>query len=192
MINYTPPTQHTSLFYNSEEEYLDIILPYIKAGLENNEFCIWIIPETLTVQDAQLHLSESMEDLEAYLKKEQLLIGDHKSFYLNDGVFLGNKTLATIIELEKKALAKGFKGVRGTGDCSWALDEHWFGFLMYEEKINQAIELRKIRALCSYYIPKLDLKKIYSLGASHQSSLVKQLGSWNRFDPVKFTRANIY
>jgi hypothetical protein len=38
MINYTLSTQHTSLFYNCQEEYLEIALPCLAAGLENNEF----------------------------------------------------------------------------------------------------------------------------------------------------------
>jgi len=193
MINYTPPTQHTSLFYNSEEEYLDIIIPYLKAGLENNEFCVWIVPETLKVEDAQTYLGQSVEDLDAYLKKEQLIIVDHEKFYLKDGIFSGHKTIATIIELEKKTLEKGFKGMRGTGDGSWVLgDERWFSFLMYEKELNEIIERYKIRVICAYSIAKLELKNIYNLGVNHQSSLVKQMGNWNRLESSKFIRADIY
>jgi len=31
-------------FYDSINDYFDIIKSYIKAGLENNKFCLWIIP----------------------------------------------------------------------------------------------------------------------------------------------------
>jgi len=192
MINYTPPTQHTSLFYNSEEEYLDIIIPYLKAGLENNEFCLWNLLETLKVEDAQEHLRKSVEDLDAYLEKEQLSIRDYENFYLKDGIFSAHKVLESFIELEKKVLGNGFKGIRVTGDGSWALGDNWFSLVMYEKEINRIIELHKIRALCSYSLMKLDLKDIYDIGLSHQSSLVKQMGSWNRLDSSKFTKASIY
>jgi hypothetical protein len=192
MINYTPPTKHTSLFYNSEEEYLDIVIPYLRAGLENNEFCLWIVPKTLKVDDARIHLGQSVEDLDAYLKKGQLLIRDYKSFYLKDGVFSAHKTIETIAGLEKKALARGFKGVRGAGDCSWALGEHWFSFLMYEKELDKAIDAYKLRALCSYSLARIELKDIYDLGINHQSSLVRQMGNWKRLDSSKFTKPNIY
>ncbi|MFA5004899.1 MAG: MEDS domain-containing protein [Candidatus Omnitrophota bacterium] len=191
MINYTPPTKHTSLFYNSEAEYLEIIIPYLKAGLENNELCLWVVPDTLKVKAAQAYLGKSVEDLDSYILKGQLFIGDYKNFYLKDGIFSMHKTIEDILKLEKEALEKGFKGVRGTGDCSWALDKHWFSFLMYEKELNNVIEGRKIRALCSYSLAKLDLKNIYNLGINHQSTLVRQMGSWNRIDSNRFSREDL-
>ncbi len=191
MINYTPPTRHTTLFYNSEEEYLEIVIPYLKAGLENNEFCLWVIPETMKVEDTRMHLGRSVEDLDAYFKKEQLLIGDYQSFYLRDGLFLAQRTIEAIAELEKKAIARGFRGVRGTGDCSWALGQHWFNFLMYERELNKVIGAYRLRALCSYSLAKLGLQDIYNLGINHQSSLVRQLGNWNRLDSCRFRQDNI-
>ncbi|MFA6357297.1 MAG: MEDS domain-containing protein [Candidatus Omnitrophota bacterium] len=191
MINYTPPTKHTSLFYNSQEEYLDIVVPYLKAGLENNELCTWVVPETLKIEDAQEYLNKVSENLNSYLEKEQLLIKGHQDFYLKDGVFSAYRTIDAVVELEKKALKKGFKGMRGTGDCSWALDACWFSFLMYEKELNKVIEEYKIRALCSYSIPALDLKKIRDIGTSHQSSLVRQTDNWNRLDSQEFEKVNI-
>jgi hypothetical protein len=191
MINYTPPTQHTSLFYNSEEEYLDIILPFLKAGLENNEFCLWNLPEDLKVDDAYEHLRKNVENLDVYLQKGQLSVRSYDSFYLKDGVFSGHKVLQSFVDLEKKVLDEGFKGIRVTGDGSWALGDNWFGLMTYEKEVNRVIELYKIRALCSYYIPKLQLKDIYDIGTSHQSSLVKQMGNWNRLDSSRFTQAKI-
>jgi len=192
MINYTPPTRHTTLFYNSEEEYLEIVIPYLKAGLENNEFCLWVIPETMGVEDARMHLGGSVEGLAAYFEKEQLLIEDYQSFYLKDGLFSAHKTIEAIAELEKEALAKGFQGIRGAGDCSWALGKHWFNFLMYEKELNKVIGAYKLRALCSYSLAKLALRDIYNLGVNHQSSLVRQAGNWNRLDPRRFIKDNIY
>ena len=192
MINYTPPTQHTSLFYNSVEEYLDIVIFYLKAGLENNEFCLWNVPETLSPADAWEHLSKAIEDLDVYFAKEQLSIRDYKSFYLKDGVFSAYKTIESFIELEKEVLAKGFKGVRVTGDGTWALGDNWLSLITYERDINRFVESHKIRAICSYSIEKLGLKDICDIGANHQSSLVKQMGNWNRFDSSKFTQTSIY
>jgi len=32
------------------EDLLDISIPYLKAGLENNEFCLWIVSEPLNME----------------------------------------------------------------------------------------------------------------------------------------------
>lgn len=193
MINYTPPTQHTSLFYRSAEEYLEIIIPYIKAGLENNEFCFWNIPHTMTVEYARKHLAKSVEDLDSYFQKEQIEILDYKTFYTQDGVFSAAKTVERYEALEAKVLAQGFKGVRAVGDGSWAAGtDNWINLAMYEKEINQIMPMHKMRALCSYCIDSLDLKEICSIGCSHQSSLVKQMGNWNRLDPGKFAQSKTY
>ena len=191
MIDYTPLVQHTSLFYKSEEEYLDVVIPYLKAGLEGNEFCAWILPETLKVKDARAHLSRSVENLDAYFIKKQISITDYRSFYLKDDVFSASGIIETIIEVEKIALERGFKGIRGTGDASWALGAYWFRFLIYEKQLNGIISGHKIKALCTYLIEKLEIRSIYNIGINHQASLVKQNGSWNRLDPSGFAKANI-
>lgn len=192
MINYTPPTQHTSLFYSSEEEYWDIIVPYLKAGLENHEYCLWSLPENLDAQAARKHLAECVENLDIYFKKEQLAIKGYAEFYLKNGVFSVFKVVESFVELEKKILGSGFKGIRVAGDGTWALGDNWLTLVMYEREINRVIELHKIRAICTYSIAKLNLKDIYDIGTTHQSSLVKQMGTWNRLDASKFTKSTIY
>ena len=119
-----------------------------------------------------------------------MLIGDYQNFYLKGGTFSAHNTIEGIIALEKEALAKGFKGLRGTGDGSWALDKDWLMFLVYEKELNRILESHKIRALCSYSIAGLKLEEIYNIGVNHQSSLVKQIETWNRLVPARFTQAN--
>lgn len=38
---------HFCQFYNTKQDLVDIIIPYLKAGLENNEFCIWVASNPL-------------------------------------------------------------------------------------------------------------------------------------------------
>lgn len=183
MINYTPPTNHTSLFYRNHEEYLDVIIPFLKAGLENNEFCFWILPHTLKLKNAKIHLRRSIEDLDDYFAKGQLMIGDYKEFYLKDEFFSWRQSIENITDMVKNALEKGFKRIRITGDGSWAVDSgHWFNFLRYEKEVNKALESYKIKAICSYSIAKLDLRNLCEIGITHQLSLANLAGNWNRIE----------
>jgi len=87
MVNNIVPAQHTALFYACENDYFDIIIPYIKAGLEDNECCLWTIPDTMEVKDVQSRFSQSVENLDAFIKNEQLFISNYQNFYLQDGLF---------------------------------------------------------------------------------------------------------
>jgi hypothetical protein len=42
IIGDVPWETHFCKFYQTKEDLLDILVPYFKAGLENNDFLIWI------------------------------------------------------------------------------------------------------------------------------------------------------
>ena len=42
--------EHFCLLYNKKQELTDTIVPYIKAGLENNELCVWIASDHLEAE----------------------------------------------------------------------------------------------------------------------------------------------
>jgi len=81
--------------------------------------------------------------------------------------------------------------VRGTGDGTWAMDKHWFNFMLYEKELNRAIEGHKIKALCAYSIARINLKNIFDVGIRHRSSLVKQAETWETLNSGHFTKDTI-
>ncbi|MEN4018226.1 MAG: MEDS domain-containing protein [Methanobacterium sp.] len=44
---------HFCQFYQTKEDLIDVLIPYFKAGLENNEFCMWITSEPLFKKEAK-------------------------------------------------------------------------------------------------------------------------------------------
>jgi len=36
---------HFCQFYQTREDLIDVLVPYFKAGLESNEFCVWVTSE---------------------------------------------------------------------------------------------------------------------------------------------------
>ena len=42
-VRFAPSVKHTCLFYSSDDELLDVLSPYFKAGLEGNELCLWVL-----------------------------------------------------------------------------------------------------------------------------------------------------
>ena len=55
VIGYVPWGTHLCLFYQTAEDLIDILVPYFKAGLRNNEFCLWITSEPLNKEVAERH-----------------------------------------------------------------------------------------------------------------------------------------
>ena len=42
LIGDIPWGTHLCQFYETPEDLTDILVPYFKAGLENNEYCMWV------------------------------------------------------------------------------------------------------------------------------------------------------
>lgn len=62
IIGDIPWGTHFCQFYQTKDDLIDILVPYFKAGLENNEFCMWITSEPLGAEEAQKALSEVIPD----------------------------------------------------------------------------------------------------------------------------------
>ena len=53
IIGDLPWGAHFCQFYQTKEDLTDIIVPFFKAGLENNELCIWFTLYPLEVEEAK-------------------------------------------------------------------------------------------------------------------------------------------
>jgi hypothetical protein len=78
---------HVCQFYQTKKDLIDILVPYFKAGLESNEFCMWIVSETPGKKEAEEDLAKSVSDLENYIKSGQMEIISHSEWYLKVGTF---------------------------------------------------------------------------------------------------------
>ena len=47
IIGDVPWGTHFCQFYQDKQDLIDILVPYFRAGLENNEFCLWVTSEPL-------------------------------------------------------------------------------------------------------------------------------------------------
>ena len=75
-IGDVPWGTHFCQFYQDKQELIDTLVPYFKAGLENNEFCLWVTSEPLRSAEAKAALAANVENLETYIANGQLEIVD--------------------------------------------------------------------------------------------------------------------
>lgn len=76
---------HFCLFYETKEDLTGVLSPYFKAGLEGNEFCMWIT-SGISVEEAEDTLRKSITDFDLYAERGQIRIIPHSDWYLKDGV----------------------------------------------------------------------------------------------------------
>ena len=165
---------HICQFYVSAEDLINILVPYFKAGLENNEMCIWITAEPLKALEAKDALEQAGCDLDYYENKKQVNIIDYTNFYRQSGVFNGSTILQQIVESEKTALENNFDGVRISGNASWLSREEWEDFDDYESAVDAIIRGHKIIAICSYPLYYQEPAEIVSIVSNHRNIIIRK------------------
>ena len=169
---------HFCQFYQTKEDLIDILVPYFKAGLENNEFCMWVTCEPLRADEAKQALAAQVENLDEYLQKGQIEILDYSQWYTKTGQFDANKVLQGWLDKKNHAVERGFDGLRLTGNTFWLAQEQWKDFTNYEATVNTTLGRYRILALCTYNLNVCNGAQIMDVVSNHQFALVKREGKW--------------
>jgi hypothetical protein len=88
-----PWGSHVCQFYTRKEDLFEMLVPYFKQGLENNDACVWLVGD-LTVAEAGNALAAAVPDLGRYMAKGQMQIRHYTELYTNpDGTVKAADTL---------------------------------------------------------------------------------------------------
>ena len=147
VIGGVPWGTHFCQFYQTRRDLLDILVPYFKTGLESNEFCMWITAEPLSSCEVKKAMAKVLPDFEQYLAKGQIEIIPHDKWYLQEGVFDSRKVLDGWIDKHNQALAKGYSGLRLTGNTLWLERKDWDNFTDYEAALTNKTALNCLKQL---------------------------------------------
>jgi len=178
IIGEVPWGTHFCQFYQSKEDLIEILVPYFKQGLENNEFCMWVTSEPLGAEDAKKALKEKVKNLDEYIKKGQIEILDYSQWYTKTGRFDADKVLEGWVKKEEQAIERGFDGLRLTGNTFWLEKESWESFTNYEAIVNSVIGKHRMLAVCSYSLDKCQASEIVDVVSNHQFAIIKKESKW--------------
>ena len=140
---------HFYQFYETGDDLIDVLIPYFKAGLENNEFCMWVTSPPLTAEEATEVFGGASPELDDYLAKRQMEILDHSEWYLRSGRFDPGAVLNGWVDRMETAIQNGFDGLRLTGNTYWLEDADWKDFSHYERTVDDVIGQHRMLALCT-------------------------------------------
>ncbi|TFG27699.1 hypothetical protein EU527_18280 [Candidatus Thorarchaeota archaeon] len=143
------PRDHLVLFYDSTEAKHNTLFSYISKGLELNEAVAYVCAEETPEQ-----IMEAMQrfgiDVERGLRTEALTVLDYTDMYIRDGEFDMDIVMASWAKFYDDAIAKGFKGLRVTGEMSCFVQHDLVEELVeYEHALHTILDIPMI-AICAY------------------------------------------
>ena len=74
VVGDMPWGTHFCLFYETKADLLETVVPYCKAGLESEEFCLWVVAAPVAKEDAWHALKRAVPDFDRYVADHSIEI----------------------------------------------------------------------------------------------------------------------
>src|SRR5437667_6738330 len=179
VVGDMPWGTHFCLFYETKADVLDTLVSYCNAGLKSEEFCLWVVSEPVTVDEAKHALNQAVPELDRCLADHSIEIVSARDWYLQGGTFDLKRVIDGWHEQLTRALASGYVGVRVTGDTAWLEKKDWKDFCEYEEALNESVANQRLAVLCTYPLAACGAAEILDVVRTHQFAVTKRRGTWD-------------
>ena len=137
---------------------------------------------TLLARDLDRHLAD--QSIEMFVGEE---------WYLKNDTFNLERVISAWNEKLEQALARGYEGMRVSGDTCWLRKKDWQDFCAYEKHLNESISDLAMTVLCTYPLAKSGAAEILDVARTHQFCLTRRSGNWEVIEApeIKLARQEI-
>jgi DNA-binding CsgD family transcriptional regulator len=78
----------------------------------------------------------------------------------------------------RDALAKGYKGMRASGDSLWINHDQWKDFYKYEYELNKLLKGKPVAVLCTYPLMMCGAAEVLEVAGAHRPAIARRNGDW--------------
>jgi DNA-binding CsgD family transcriptional regulator len=169
---------HLCVFYETPQDLIDIHVAYFQAGLEDGEFCLWALSEPVSRDAAIRALHERIPNFGRYLDAGAIELIPGYEWYLQGDEFDPQRVTGGWHAKHEDALARGFAGLRASGNAFWLEENMWPTFRHYEEELDRSISGREMLILCTYSLRASRAADILDVARCHNVSIARRQGDW--------------
>jgi signal transduction histidine kinase len=191
VVGDLPWGAHFCYFYETKQDLLDILIPYFKTGLENKEFCLWVISnsELLTVEEATSALRNALPDLDRYLAERSIEVVGHDDWFLSGKNFDPHRVADRFKAKLNEALARGYAGMRVNGSPAWLHDAGPKELRRFEAELDKLFPSERTIASCTYPLATIGADEIFDVVRTHQFAIARRQGKWEVFETPELIQA---
>lgn len=157
---------------------LESLVRFFKAGLEDGEFCVWVVSPPISMAEAMEALRAELPDLDEYLARRDIEMIPHEQWYLTDGDFDLDRLLHRLHGKLREIVSTGHVGVRASGNTGWLSQKDWSRFREYEQELTILIADQRILVLCTYPLEGSPAAKLMDVARIHNIATARRHGHW--------------
>jgi C4-dicarboxylate-specific signal transduction histidine kinase len=193
VVGDVPWGTHFFLFHETEEDLIDACLPYLRAGLENRELCMWVIADPLTEEEVRYCLKHTIPGFDDYFESRSIEIVRGREWYMTGDELDLERVTKGWKQKTDRALNGGYAGFRLSADTAWLDKRDWKEFCEYEKEVNESIGNTPMLALCSYPLPGTAAAEILDVTCTHQFAIARRNKKWELMESseLKQSKAEI-
>jgi PAS domain S-box-containing protein len=192
VVGDVPWGTHFCYFYETKQDLLDILVPYFKAGLDGNEFCLWIVSnsELITSEGAKAALGHAVPRLDQYLSEGRIEIVPHDQWwFLKSRTFDLHRVVHQFKEKLDDALAAGYVGMRVNGSPAWMRTERHEELCEFEKEVDRLYPSLRIIVACTYPVGASTADLLFDVACSHRFTIARRRGKWDVLDTPALLQA---
>ena len=180
VVGDMPWGTHICLFYETKQDFLDTLVPFFKAGLANNEYCLWILSKSdpITKEEAWSALRLAVPNLTQHATPDRIELLSHEEWFLRAGEFDLQHVMSIVQNKLNQALARGQAGMRVNGGPAWLQKEKWDDFHALEHAFDAFVVDRPILTLCNFPLATSAAGDILAAARTHHFSVARYNGVW--------------
>jgi DNA-binding CsgD family transcriptional regulator len=178
VLGEMPRGTHVCIYYESIDDLLDTVVPFFKIGLENNEFCVWVPSKLLTPEQSRMALGRRIPTFDRHLTAGNIEIFPGRDWYLEGDQFDLIRATSICRDKLSDALAKGYKGMRMSGDALWINPDQLKDFCKYEYELNKLLKGKPMAVLCTYPLMMSDAAEVLEVAGAHRPAVARRNGDW--------------
>ena len=189
LVGERPWGTHICLFYETPQDLYDVHADYFGAGLAGGEYCIWALSDPIDRENAIKALRQSVPDFDKYLRDGQIEFVPGYQWYLRGDEFDPQRITGGWHAKLDEALARGFEGMRVSGNAFWFETDLWTTFREYEAELDRSLAGRRMIVLCTYSLKASRAIDVLDVARTHNFSIAKRDGRWDFLETPELAEA---
>lgn len=184
-VGEVPWGSHFCIFYETKSDLLNTLVAFFKSGLEQNEFCLWIVGrhEFPSRKAATQALTEAYPRFQEFLKKGNIRLLTHEQLFETRGRIDPTAAVTRVRKITADALARGLCGLRWNGSPAWVrLNLQARRFCEFEHEVDTLLAGRPVIAACTFPIGLSTADEILDAARTHQFAVTVRNGVWKRVE----------
>jgi MEDS: MEthanogen/methylotroph, DcmR Sensory domain len=164
---------HACAFFHNQDEEYQVMLPFIKEGIEKGEKAFHIVDPKLQQQHRE-RLDKAGIDTSALEKRNQLEVRIWEQAYLRNGRFDQDNMLALIQEILTSGKTQGFPLTRLIAHMEWSLEKQAGveDIMEYEARLNNVLPNFHDPVICVYDLGRFSAGVIIDILRTHPMVIV--------------------